>query len=238
MAPLVYPDIPMMSLCAREMDFPHEQPENVTSVGVVIDEQRREPLVTDVTRTRWQSFRDRAKADGRPLTYASMGSLQTGDAGFYQRIVSVFNRRKEWALVLGLGAQADIDALGQLPDNVLALEYAPQLEVLDSAAVAIHHGGIGTINECAWLQVPSIASSSGLVDQTGTSARLDHHGLGLSIKDADLTTATLESSIERLLTDPIIADNLSRMRTILDAYCDNQVAERMIAELVDHAGRR
>lgn len=233
MAPYVYPDIPLMTFTAHEMDFPHERPAMVTSVGVVIDEQRREPLVTDVTRTRWQSFRDRAKADGRPLIYASMGSLQTGDAGFYQRIVSVFTRRKEWALVLGLGAQADIGALGELPDNVLALEYAPQLEVLDSAAVAIHHGGIGTINECAWFEVPSIASSSGFVDEPGTATRLDYHGLGLSIDDADLTPQTLDSSIERLLSDRTIAGNLSQLRTRLTAYRTDRIAEKLIADQID-----
>lgn len=233
MAPLVYPELPLMCYTAHEMDFEHTPPAVVTSVGVIIDEQRPEPLVTDAASARWTRFRDQAHTDGRPIVYASMGSLQTGDTGFYQRIISVFARRPGWALVLGLGAQADIASLGELPDNVLALNYAPQLDVLANASVAIHHGGIGSVNECAWFEVPSIAVSSGFVDEPGTCARIEHHGLGISISHAELTGATLEAGVERLLSDRTIADNLSRMRSHLGSYVEDRVPEHLINTLVD-----
>ena len=227
--PLTYPGLPLMSFTAQEMDFPHATPDTLTSVGAVIDEDRAEPLVSEETHARWRSFRDRTAGDGRPLIYASMGSMHTSNTDFYRRLVSVFARRQQWALVMGLGAQADVSALGQIPDNVLALDYAPQLDVLSQASAAIHHSGIGTVNECVWFEVPSIASSSGFVDQPGTAARVAHHGLGVSIDEADLTAHEIDGVIDRLLQNQSIRENLARMRAILGSYEQRRVAERLIA---------
>jgi len=234
-SPVMYPGIPLISYTAAEMDFPHETPSEFTWVGVVLDEQRPETMVSEQTRRRWETFRDEMLAAERPIIYASMGSMQTGDPTFYRRIVRVARNRSDWAVVLGLGAQADLSVLGALPPNVLALDYAPQLDVLRDASAAIHHAGIGNVNECAHFKVPSLVASSGFVDEPGCAARVDHHGLGLSIAEDSLDDLRLEQALDELLQDPRFSRNLAAMRTALDSYEANRVPEELVRKaLTEH----
>ncbi len=236
--PWVYTDLPILCFNGFELELPHHPlPEGhagrlLSYVGPMVPTQRHDPRAES---TAWRQWRERdpdpASSGTRPLIYGSLGTFWSADTDFLGRILKVFERRTDWDLVLGLGGTLDPTALGPCPPNVLILEYAPQLEILDDADLAITHGGIGTINECLLKGVPMVVYSTGFVDQNGCAVRLAHHGLGVvGHKEAD-DDAMIERNILRALEDPELRQRVQTFRRSLIAYEQRSVAETLITEL-------
>ena len=235
--PWVYTDLPILCFNGMELELPHPplgdgHPGRLLSyVGPLVPEQRNDPRADTLGWRRWNGLRGACSEAGRPLVYASLGTFWSADKDFLRRIIAVFERRQDWDLVLGLGGTLEPEALGSAPDNVLLLPYAPQLEILKSADLAITHGGIGTINECLLHRVPMVVYSTGFVDQHGCAARVAHHGVGVvGDKDAD-EVETIEKKISQALEDPELRQRVEAMGRALENYGRRTVAEQLILEL-------
>ena len=89
----------------------------------------------------------------------------------------------------------------QLPEGVVAFDYAPFSELFPRAAVIVHHGGIGTsglamrsgrpmlVMPCAW-------------DQPDNAARVARLGIARTIPRHRYTPARVAAELDRLLNDP------------------------------------
>ena len=251
--PFMYTRLPVLCLNHHALDWPSEPPGNVHYVGAMVMTEppagRREVAtgLDESTRARLEAFLD-ADAD-QPLVYASLGSFWSADLDLLRAIICVFERRREWRLVLGLGGQLEPSALGSLPGrfpeakrrmpgNVLALGWAPQVELLTRADAAIVHGGVATLNECARLGVPMLVYSTGFVEQDGNAARIGHHGLGLvAEKTPDIGISKhIESLLGRLLDDDAMRERLQAVQRELMAEEERGVAVRLVEEAVANAG--
>ncbi|MEO1369641.1 MAG: nucleotide disphospho-sugar-binding domain-containing protein, partial [Acidobacteriota bacterium] len=233
--PFMYTRLPVLCWNARELDWPRgsspeELPANVTYVGPMVLRGGSTPAPTseapDPSVDAWRRFRaSRGEAgERRPLVYASLGSFWAGDTALLRHLVQIFVRRPEWDLVLGLGRQADADALGPVPRNALVLDWAPQTEVLADADAAVVHGGVASLNECALLGVPTVVYSTGFVEQHGNAARVDFHGIGRIAA----TPHDIESSIHGVLEDPAYRRRLDALRPALERYAQERVALGLI----------
>lgn len=223
--PYTYTRYPIVCFNALEMELPHVPPPNLEYVGPMVDLQRVEPRVTGEARARWETVKKQrlSETPGRPLVYCSLGSYWA-DLPFLRMIVETFIRRSEWDLILGLGRQTSRADFGHLPDNVTVLEWAPQLEVLALADVAINHAGVTSVNEAISLGVPIIAYSPDLTDQDGVAARIAYHGLGVAA-EWDTDPARLEQHIEHVLDQESYRLNVQAMREAFRRYESDRVAE-------------
>ena len=223
--PMMYSRLPILCFNAWELEFPHARHPNLHYVGPMIDPQRREAQVDAACAAQWRRFKRGRRPDAathRPLGDCSLGT------GFLGRILEVFGRRPEWDLVLGLGGRLSAAALVDVPPNVLLLDWAPQVEVLQHADCAITHGGITTINECIRAEVPMVVYSTKHVDQNGCAARVAYHGLGIMAdKDTD-TTERIERNIAQVLSDATMRRKLAQMREHFLAYERANAAVGMI----------
>jgi MGT family glycosyltransferase len=203
----------------------------------MVDLDRAEPRLGGETRTQWETVKRRAESgrSGRPLIYCSLGSYWA-DMKFLRMIVDTFTRRPEWDLILGLGKQARSADFGVLPDNVTILEWAPQLEVLALADLAINHAGVTSVNECITLGVPIIAYSPSLTDQDGVASRIAFHGLGLAAEWDTGNPTQLERNIQRVLEDESFRANVQAMGAHFKRYETDHVAERTIEGLLESGG--
>lgn len=211
--PHVYVDLPVLSTNLWELEFDHRPPPNWTYVGPMVDLRRVDVAADESQIARWRAFRD-GRAPSRPLVYCSLGSYWTADASFLVRVIDVFRRRSDWDLVVGLGNTIDEAALGPLPDNVLVLSWAPQVEVLGTARAAIIHGGNAGLNECVVQGVPPVVYSTGHLDQNGVAARVAFHGIGVVGASLADHPATIEREIERVLDDPAITGRIRAMQEL------------------------
>ncbi len=234
--PWVYPRLPLISLNLEALEFPTDRPVNLRYVGPMVARQRREVGRGDEDPS-WPRLQARraSSPEARPLVYCAMGSYWQADLGFLLRVVEALSQRPEWDVVLGLGSRVRPEDLGPIPDHVLCLEWAPQLEILAEADCALIHGGINSINECLSFGVPMAVYSLKVNDQNGSAARVEYHGLGV-VGDKDRDSAeTIGANVEWALTDTALRTRVEEVRDLIRESERSDLAVRTIEALMAEA---
>jgi len=218
-------DCPELVLCPESFDFPRPPRPGRRYVGVV-DLDRQEPAFG------WEKL-----PNDKPLVYCALGGqlYRASDTpGFFKRVVQVFREHPEWQLLLATGQHMRVEALGECPPNVVAVERAPQLSALKRARVMITHGGLNSVKECIANGVPMLVFPLD-VDQPGNAARVEYHGIGLRGDVASTPQAELETMLQRTIDDPAFARRCRDMGSRWQA--DRQAAEAAALETVEQALR-
>jgi MGT family glycosyltransferase len=175
----------------KEFDFPGiPWPAQFHYTGPFCDMEGREPIAFP-----WE------KLTGKPLVYASLGTLVNGLEHIYKTILQATGELSGIQVVLSVGKNVKFDDLGAIPSNVIVVRTAPQIELLKRAALCITHAGLNTTLESLAHGVPMVAIPIGY-DQPGTAARIAHHGTGEFIEVDELTTERLRELVEKVLQDP------------------------------------
>jgi zeaxanthin glucosyltransferase len=176
------------------------------------------------------------KLDSRPLIYASLGTLQNGRQEIFQTIARACADLPV-QLVLSFG---NLDAKGTLraranlptfPANTIAVPYAPQLELLKRASLAITHAGLNTTLEALSQGVPLVAIPI-TNDQPAVAARIVWTGVGQKIDPAQLTVASLRGSIEQVLKDPNYRYNALRLKRAIDRSGGVKLAAEIVEKTI------
>lgn len=150
------------------------------------------------------------KLTGKPLIYASMGTLQNRLIKVFLTIADVC-KKFDVQLVISLGGSANPESLPKMPGNPLIIEYAPQLELLQKATLMITHAGMNTTMECLMNGVPMVAIPV-TNDQPGVAARIAWTGSGEVIPLRQLNFTRLKKAIGKVLTKPSYKENAVRMQ--------------------------
>lgn len=138
------------------------------------------------------------KLNGQPLLYASLGTLQNRIEHIFQTIVDAC-RGLDLQLVLSIGGGQAGD-LKDLPDSAIVVPFAPQLELLRRADLAITHAGMNTTMEALSEGVPLICLPV-TNDQPAVAARVAWTQTGTTIPLKTLSASKLRETIQRMLTD-------------------------------------
>jgi zeaxanthin glucosyltransferase len=154
------------------------------------------------------------KLNGKPLIYASMGTLQNQLTDVFEAIATACIGL-DVQLVISLGG-ASLDSLPALPGNPLVVSYAPQLALLEQAAVAITHAGMNTALECLTYGVPMVAIPV-TNDQPGIAARIAWTGAGEIVPLSRLTGAQLHKALKLVLSQPSYRQNALRLKQSIAA---------------------
>jgi zeaxanthin glucosyltransferase len=135
---------------------------------------------------------------GKPLIYASMGTILSCLPGVFQKIASACEEL-DAQLVISLGGAATPESLPSLPGNPLVVGYAPQLELLQKATLTITHAGMNTTLESLSNGVPMVATPV-MNDGLGIAARIAYTGVGEVVSLKELNVPKLRSAIVKVLT--------------------------------------
>jgi zeaxanthin glucosyltransferase len=139
------------------------------------------------------------RLDGRPLIYASMGTLQNGSEAIFRTIAEAC-AGLGLQLLISLGGGLDPARLGKLAGDPLVVSYAPQLEILKRATLVITHAGLNTVLESLSEGVPLVAVPLAN-DQPGVAARVKARGACLVVPRYRLNAAKLRKAVMRVLHD-------------------------------------
>ena len=137
------------------------------------------------------------RLDGRPLIYASLGTLQNGSESIFRVIASACAGLNA-QLVISLGGGLNPERLGELAGNPIVVRYAPQLDIVKRAALVITHAGLNTVLESLAEGVPLVAMPLGN-DQPGVAARVAARGAGIVVSRWRLTPEKLKKAVGRVL---------------------------------------
>lgn len=184
-----YSKLAQISQQPRELEFPRQNlPEWFHFTGPYHNPSSREPAPFPFE-----------KLTGKPLIYASMGTLQNRLVGVFQTIAESC-AGLDAQLVISLGGSADPDSLPNLPGSPLVVKYAPQLELLQKATLTITHAGLNTTLESLTNGVPMVAIPV-TNDQPGVAARIAWAGAGEVLPLNRLSVARLKNAIARVMTE-------------------------------------
>jgi zeaxanthin glucosyltransferase len=153
------------------------------------------------------------KLNGKPLIYASMGTLQNRLQYIFKYIAEAC-AGLDAQLVISLGGSAEPESLGNLPGEPLVVKFAPQLELLEKASLVITHAGLNTTLESLRNGVPMVAIPV-TNDQPGVAARIAWTGAGELLPLKGLDVPKLRSAVTKVLREDSYKLNVLKLQTAI-----------------------
>jgi zeaxanthin glucosyltransferase len=196
---------PLAQLCPHppEFEFPRTKlPSNFYFAGLYANPSSRPPIDFPFD-----------QLTGKPLIYASMGTLQTRRSEIFQAIARACEGL-DAQLVISLGGSGHPDSLGELAGSPLVVGNAPQLQLLEKASLVITHAGMNTALETLSYGVPMVAIPV-TNDQPGVAARVEWTGSGEVVPVNRVTVPRLRWAISRVLTDDTYRQNARRIQSAM-----------------------
>ena len=153
-----------ISQLVASLDFPGDRPPRRHRVGP-IRRPGEEHDASDVLGT----------DDGRPLVFASLGTLQGHRVAIFRAVASACRDLGARCVVAHCGALTPCQAASI--DADLVTDFVPQRTILRRSAVCVTHAGMNTVLDALEAGVPLLAIPIAF-DQPGIAARIVHHGAG------------------------------------------------------------
>jgi zeaxanthin glucosyltransferase len=149
------------------------------------------------------------RIDGRPLIYVAFGNQSSQSARTLKAIAEA-GAALNMQMVIALGRYTDPQKFVQLPGNPIVVPFAPQLDLIQRAALVVHHGGMNTTLEALWFGVPMITIPI-TNDQPGVAARIAWTGAGQVVSSKKITSRRLQKSMHQILSQPEYKEAASRL---------------------------
>lgn len=172
-----------------QFDYPQKLPENVYYSG---------PFVKDSVRKKTSNF-PWEKLNGKPLVYASLGTVANNKPEVFKQIAIAFENI-EAQLIMSVGDRVSQEEIDAIPGEHLIVRFAPQLEILEKAKLFITHAGMNSTLESLRAGVPMLALPQ-MGDQPGVAARIKYVGAGEFILAKDLTVSSIREGVKAILND-------------------------------------
>lgn len=207
----------LLVLVSRSLEFPEfAPPQHVRLVG---------PRLDDPT---WAGHWSPPPGN-EPLVLVGLSSTWMDQVPVLQRIADALGRLPvRGVITTGPAVKPETVAA---PDNVTVVHTAPHGDVLRHAAVAVTHGGHGTVAKALAAGVPIVCMPFGR-DQPDVAARVVRSGAGVRIK-SDADVRQIADAVCGLLRDPSYTRAASR---VADAIAEDRREDLAVAELEALAG--
>jgi zeaxanthin glucosyltransferase len=137
--------------------------------------------------------------NGKPLVYASLGTLQDAGSEYFRMIASACAGLNVQVVIAAGGNRGT--ALNNLEGFPIVVQYAPQLELLARATLTITHAGLNTVMQSLLFGVPMVAIPMAH-DQPAIAARIAWSGTGEVIRPRAVNVGRLRAAIARVLELP------------------------------------
>lgn len=134
---------------------------------------------------------------GRDLALSTRVLVDNLMPRFYRDCIAALGDT-EYQVVLSVGADTDIPALGPLPENVEVYPTVDQMALLEKADVFLTHCDMNSANEALSYGVPLICLPQ-TTEQGGVAARVEALGAGVLLKKPSVQS--IREAVERVLRE-------------------------------------
>jgi len=149
--------------------------------------------------------------DGRPLVYASLGTVINDHPDFYRTLIDAL-RDTNADLLISCGKAFDPAQLGELPSNVRVEQYVDQMDVLSRTSLFVTHCGMNSASEGMWMGVPELLFPL-TGEQRAVARRVAEVGAGVALEErVARDSAALRKAVVAALADERLREGASRMR--------------------------
>ena len=150
------------------------------------------------------------RLDGRPLVYASLGTLQNRKKWVFECFAEACASLPV-QLAIAHGGGLDEHASAALAGDPVVVPYAPQRDVLARARLTLTHAGLNTVLDSLTYGVPLIAVPI-TYEQPAIASRVSWSGAGRVLSLNKLTADRLRDAIQAVLRDPAYTSNAQVVR--------------------------
>lgn len=138
--------------------------------------------------------------EGQSVLYVSLGTLVNERADFYRLCFEALTGLCD-RVVMSIGNRVAWDALGPMPADFLVRRWVPQLDLLQRATAFVTHGGMNSVHEGLYFNVPLVVFPQ-TREQAIVGRQVQRHGVGLVINNHLPTADLLRRKTQRVLTEP------------------------------------
>ncbi len=139
------------------------------------------------------------RLDGRPLVYASLGTLQNRKEQVFRSFAEAC-AGLPLQLVITHGGGLDERAFANFPGDPVVVSYAPQMAVLAKARLTLTHAGLNTVLDSLANGVPLVAVPI-TYEQPAIASRIRWSGTGQVLPLPKLRVKQLRDALETVLGD-------------------------------------
>ncbi|KAB2441203.1 macrolide family glycosyltransferase [Bacillus luti] len=140
---------------------------------------------------------DFTSIEEKSLIYISLGTVFNEALDFYKLCIKAFEN-SEYTIVMSIGSNTKISALGDIPKNFIVKNYVPQTELLTYTKLFITHGGMNSTHEGLYNGVPLIVIPQS-ADQPVIAKQVENIGAGVQLHMKELVEDQLRKSVEHVL---------------------------------------
>ena len=163
-----------------------------------------------------QDFLDNSEP---PIVFTLGSAAVMSPGSFYQDSIQASQRLNRRAVLL-VGKNPPPN---NLPDNVIAIDYAPYSQIFPAACAIVHQGGIGTTAQALRAGRPTLIMPYSH-DQPDNAARAEQLGTSRTLSRKRYSAATVERKLRNLLDDPSFATKAAKVANILQSEQGESVA--------------
>lgn len=212
-----YCSLPIYSLALPEMDFPGNSYPNIYTLGPQISQDSTEEQHESIAIAR------SAQQAGQQVVYAVQSSMTSAEKSPYlTTLLAWVSENPNFCLIYSEAGHIR-NGSARIEDRVHCFDWVPQKELLAYTDLCVNHGGIHTVHECIWHQVPMLIFPGGQHDQNGVAARAAFHQIAYIEKnDKDCSVGQLNKRIHQLLADYTVKMNLREMQNVMEGHAQKK----------------
>jgi MGT family glycosyltransferase len=135
----------------------------------------------------------------RPRVYVTLGTVAFEAVEVLRRAVTE-TAAHDVDVLVAVGPKGDVDALGEVPDNVHVERFVPQSEVLSRVDLVVHHGGAGTMLGALSHGLPQLILPQG-ADQFFNAAMITEAHAGRALENDQQVPGAISAAVGALLAD-------------------------------------
>ena len=164
--------------------------------------------------------------------YISLGTVYNNEVDFFRECIRAF-KSTGYSVVMSCGNSVDIKSLGELPDNIYAANYIPQLQIMPHISAFVTHAGMNSTHEALLNGVPLVCVPQAN-DQYVISHRVRELGAGVipGRPDAD----DILDAVEKVLGNHSYAEKAAGIGEQLKASGGVDAAVKAIMEFKAQKG--
>ena len=147
----------------------------------------------------------------------------------YRTDASLFGGKKV-SVILNTG-KVSPDILGEMPENIYAYSFVPQIEVLSHADVFLTHCGMNSINEALCFGVPMVAMPF-INDQVTNANQLIELGLAKRIHSFIQNTNEIYETVMQVAGSDVMKEKAMEMKQAIDCQMTWESIVKRIEDLV------
>ncbi|MCA1011574.1 macrolide family glycosyltransferase [Halobacillus halophilus] len=153
--------------------------------------------------------------ENEQVLYISMGTVLDHVEDFFNMCIDAFSDFPGKVVIAG-GARADFNKIKNAPDHFIIRKYVPQLDILQHTNVFLTHGGMNSVNEAIYNEVPMVVLPRDK-DQPMVAARLSELLAGYPIFPGNVTKEALRNAVDQVVKNNSYHHGIQKIKASFEA---------------------